>query len=120
MCRLLHGRQASVHEGRSLSGLARGAVILHLGRDPIVEQMRWPIHRGRKPTPVKRDRVTTALHAFDDKDILGKDFFPLLRVACAQIGIGAVFGVIEVNMFNSLFRALRHQNDGKGVIAVNA
>jgi hypothetical protein len=58
-------------------------------------------------------------HALDHENIFEEDLFPLLGIARAQVGIGVRAGVVDVDMFLRPFRAARHQNDGKGMVAVH-
>ena len=64
--------------------------------------------------------MTAPLHTFDNKDVFDKDTFPQLCIRAAQSGIRVLGRIIKMHMLGRFFRAIGHQNDGKGVIAVHA
>ena len=91
----------------------------HLGGDPIVEHVGWPVHLRRETAPVKPNRMAATLHAFDHKDVLLEHFFPLGSVARAQFGVGLGLGLVEVDVLNRALWSLGHEHNGNCVIAMN-
>ena len=64
--------------------------------------------------------MASTLHALHNKDVFLEHFFPLAGVARAQFGIGLFARIIEVDVLYRPLWALRHKNDRKRMVAVNA
>ena len=117
-CRPPHARLRDPDLRVSFRGVGHCAALVHLARDPIVETMRWAIHRRREPPTVKVYAMATALHALDHKNILFKHHFPLIGIFCPQICICFRGGIIEVNVFfgfsSALWEPIRWQRRDHG------
>ena len=91
---------------------------------PVMEMVGWRVHDGRKLATIIPRCLTAPLHAFHNPDILGKYGAPHFGVGGAHVGeILADRGficVVDFNLFVGSALAIGKQQDGKGMVIVNA
>ena len=86
--------------------------------------VRRRVHDGREFAAVIARRMAPALHALDNPDILGEYGPPHLGVGGAHGGeflaAHGLVGIIDLNLLMRPARTVRQQQNGEGVIVMNA
>ena len=86
--------------------------------------VRRRVHDGREFAAVISRCMPSALHAFNDIHILGEHGLPHRCVGCPHLGIfvtaNSFIRIIDLDLLDCTAIAVRQQQDGEGVIIVNA
>ncbi len=89
-----------------------------------MEMVRRRVHVGRESAAVISRWIPSALHAFNDIHILGENGLPHRFVGCPHLGIfvtaNSFIRIIDLDLLDCTAIAVRQQQNGEGVIIVNA
>ncbi len=88
-----------------------------------MKMMRRCVHDGREFPAIIAGGMPPALHPLYNPDILGKDCLPHFGVRCSHLGERIVphrlVGIVDFDLFAGAARAIRQQQDGKGMILMD-
>ena len=86
--------------------------------------VRWRVHDSREFASIISRRMPPALHAFNNIHIFGKHGLPHRGIGCPHLGIlittNRLVSIIDLDLLHCAAIAVRQQQDGQGMIIVNA